>query len=58
MESHQGIEIDALLDEDVLCYNAGDEEGVTEKTLMVTRSLISAVVYEGPVSNKVEVELL
>lgn len=58
MDTHGGIELDALLDADMLSINAADEDEVTEETLLATCSLISAVVHEVPVFNKGDVELL
>lgn len=58
MKSHREIELDGLLDEDPLWFNARDKIRVTEETLMATRWLISVVVHVVPVSNKGELELL
>lgn len=45
-----------MLDEDIFWTEAEDVESVTEEALLATRSLVSAVAYNVPVSKKGYVE--
>lgn len=57
-EAAEGVDLDALLEEDLLREQAGNTGEVIRKALDETRLLVTAVAHDVPILKKVYVELL
>lgn len=58
MEGDEGVDIDALIANDVLWSRGADVEGTTELSMLATSFLDSAVGHELPLSKKDSLNVL